>query len=199
MAARLERIEADDPQPVLLDHILQELAFAGRVGKCAEQFFAVVVIAHQREHGAGNIGQHRSDLGKAVTVAMVGEIARQHEEIERVRGLCQPFEHRAEADAVEFFRTRVRIETDMDIGHLSDQQSVSPPDATPTLIRCPRAAATGGPPDRAPGFAGRPRGAGRSAGDSCGTWRRSTAHPPQLRRRPGGIRGNCSASAAAGR
>ena len=55
VATGFEGVEADDPQPVALHHIVQELVFARCLGEGAEQFLAIVMVADQRQDRTGDV------------------------------------------------------------------------------------------------------------------------------------------------
>src|SRR3546814_3607603 len=77
VAPRLERVEAQYAQAIALDRIVDEAVLVWAIGEGAQQRLAAVMIAYQRIDREWTCAEPRSDPGKAVRIAAVGQVARE--------------------------------------------------------------------------------------------------------------------------
>jgi hypothetical protein len=83
---------------VLLEHVVQEAAVELEpAGTRASSAFAAVVVADHRPHRERALGEYRGGLVEALEVAMVGEVAAEHEHVGAVGRLADSLERCAEA------------------------------------------------------------------------------------------------------
>src|SRR3546814_9076734 len=79
MAPRLQRVEHDDPPPVLRDHIMDEAVILGNVGEMRGEMRPVVMIAHAGPDREVALAEGAGETAVAVRVTPVGqEIERAH-------------------------------------------------------------------------------------------------------------------------
>jgi hypothetical protein len=124
MPPDLQRVEDDDPQRIILDRILDEVAGARMVGKGAEKDLSIVVIAHRREDRKGQPGQPLAVAGVGGgIVAVVGDVAGNEQQIGHGPQRAQHPQRGFEALSIEFVRI-VRIEAEVQVGDLSQQHSL---------------------------------------------------------------------------
>ena len=129
----LEAVQHQDAQPFLLDCVLDEAIVDRSVRERGQQPLAAVVVAGDGVDRKGAGLKQLGDLFEAFDIAVVGQVAGQQQHIDLVRGGDQAVQRLPEANAVEFLGARIRIEPDMDIGHLRNQHWPAPPRASTRL------------------------------------------------------------------
>jgi hypothetical protein len=126
MPPLFQRIEHDDTQARQVQHILHKTVGQRHIGKLCNEVGPDVVVAKTHMHRKT---AHAERIGEAFVtcrVAMLGQVASGQQQVGAVRTLAQMSQNLIEPLAVEFDRI-VRVEAQMDVGNLCDQQSNGPP------------------------------------------------------------------------
>ena len=121
VAAIFERVEQDDAQRPLVDRILDEAVMRRHFGEDLAEGLAQIMVAHHRQHRHAAAVEQALQGAIILDDAILGEVAAGDDQVGLPRHRRDLAQHRVEPGAVHFLGI-ARVEADVDVGDLRDQQ-----------------------------------------------------------------------------